>query len=381
MFDAAVEVDRRFGLKERVSSALMLQPEERETEFGQALIRDAERRVEMIVVPERFHIQASWKALSPVLPVTAAFAIAFLLPDARHAEVKAAMATAQQRQQIKKSAQELKERLHKKQQELEKKGLLDAEELFRKITQGVDELDKKDDVDQRKALVKLNDLAKELAQRRDALGDSEKMKRQFDKLKELEKGPADKLADALKEGNFEKAVEELQKLREQLAKGDLSPEEKEQLARQLNQMKQRLQEMAEAHEEAKRELKRQIEQKMAQGDMDAVNKLQKKLDELEKANKQMSRLESMASKCEACENAMKSGDAKKAADALADLEKDLESMQADLEQLETIDEIMDELADAKDGMAGEGEPMDRFGAGQSEMQDMFGMGDGLNEGQ
>jgi hypothetical protein len=359
----------------------MLLPEERSTEIGQALISDAERRVEMIVVGEKFQVNAGWRPLLPALPVLAAFALAFFVPDAGSEKVQAATATAaQQKLRIKKSAMELKERLAKKREDAQKKGLQDAEDLFRKITQGIDELNEKDDMDQRKALVKLNDLAKELAQRRDSLGDPDKMKQQFDKLKELQKGPADKMADALKEGNFDKAIEELKQLREQLEKGELSAADKEKLAQQLEQMKQKLQEMAEAHREAKEELKRKIEQKMAQGDMEAVNKLQKQLDQLEKTDKQMSRMESMASKCEACAAAMKSGDAKKASAELAQLEKDLDSMQADLEKLETISEIMDELADMKDAMRGEGQQMgDRFMNADGEMMDQF-MGDGMNEG-
>src|SRR5262245_52540507 len=113
MLDAAVEVDRRFGLKERVSSALMLAPNERDSDIGQALINDAVRRVEMIVVSERFNVNAGWRPLLPVLPMLAAFALAFLVPNAESASVQAATIAAQQKQQIKKSAEQLKEKLNK----------------------------------------------------------------------------------------------------------------------------------------------------------------------------------------------------------------------------------------------------------------------------
>jgi chemotaxis protein histidine kinase CheA len=378
--DAAIEVDRRFGLKERVSSALALQPTERDTEAGRALIHDASQRIEMVVVSEKFSVSAGWRPLLPVMPALVAFALAFLIPNAQSEQAKAAAAATQQKQLVKASTQELKKKLAQKKEDAQKKGLQDAEDLFRKITLGIDELNNKDDVDQKKALVKLNDLAKELAQKRDSLGDSEKMKQQFDKLKELQKGPADKMAEALKEGNFEKAIEELKQLKEQLEKGELKEADKEKLAQQLEQMKQKLQEMAEAHKEAKRELERQIEQKMKEGDLEAVNKLQKKLDELKKADKQMTRMESMASKCEQCQAAMKEGDAQKAAAELAKLEQDLDSMQADLEQLETINEIMDELADAKDAMRGE-QDGNMMGKGMmDEPLDQIGFGDGMNEG-
>lgn len=379
--DAAIELDQRFGLKERVSSALALPPEELETEIGKALVDDAARRVEMIDIREKFAVSAGWRPLLPVLPALAAFALGLFVPNAQSPEAKAATTATQQRQRIKATTKELQKKLAQRREEAKAKGLQDAEELFRKITQGIDDLEKKDDVDQKKALVKLNELAKELAERRDSLGDSEKMKQQFDKLKELEKGPADKLAQALKEGNFEKAVEELKQLREKLAKGELTPEDKAQLAKQLEQMQNKLQEMVEAHREAKKDLERKIAQKMAEGDNEAVNKLQKQLDALEKSEKQMERMESMAAKCAECKKAMESGDTKKAAAELAKLQEDLDSMQADMEQLETLSEMMDELAEAKDAMRGD-EPSDMLGGSpMDEQMDQFGFGDGMNEGQ
>ena len=48
--DAALEIDRRFGLKERVSSALALDPAEVDTEAGRALLEDAVRRAQKIDV-------------------------------------------------------------------------------------------------------------------------------------------------------------------------------------------------------------------------------------------------------------------------------------------------------------------------------------------
>ena len=52
--EAAIEIDKRFGLKERVSSALELDAETRETAVGQALVSDAVKRIERLDVGERF---------------------------------------------------------------------------------------------------------------------------------------------------------------------------------------------------------------------------------------------------------------------------------------------------------------------------------------
>ena len=41
LLDAAIEIDHRFALKERVSSALGLRPDDRQTKAGEALLADA----------------------------------------------------------------------------------------------------------------------------------------------------------------------------------------------------------------------------------------------------------------------------------------------------------------------------------------------------
>jgi myosin heavy subunit len=349
--EAALEIDRRFGLKERVSSALTLHPEELDSEAGRALIHDAVQRVEMIVVSEKFQVATGWRPLLPLGTAAAAFVIALLVPNAVDETARAAStAAAQQKQQIKTSAQELQKKLEKKKEEALKQGLQDAEELFKKLTNGIDELHKNDEVDQKKALVKLNDLAKELAQRRDALGDKDKLKQQFEKLKNLEKGPAEKVAEALKEGNFEKAIEKLNELQEKLAKGELTDEEMKQLTQQLEQMKNKMQEMVDAHKEAMKQLEEEIQRKAAEGDREAVNRLQKQLDELKKAERQMNRMESMAKKLDDMQKALKEGDSQKAAAEMAKLQKDLEAMQADQKQMEALQDLMDQLADAKQAM-------------------------------
>ena len=69
-----------------------------------------------------------------------------------------------------------------------------------------------------KALVKLNDLARQLRERRQEFGGDERIKQQLEPLKSLERGPADKLAQALARGDFKKAAEEIEKLKQELAK-------------------------------------------------------------------------------------------------------------------------------------------------------------------
>jgi hypothetical protein len=52
------------------------------------------------------------------------------------------------------------------------------------------------------AMLKINDLAKEIEKRKQDLGGADKMRKELDKLKDIAKGPADKMAEALKDGDL-----------------------------------------------------------------------------------------------------------------------------------------------------------------------------------
>ena len=68
------------------------------------------------------------------------------------------------------------------------------------------------------------------------------------KMKSLGAGPADKAAEALKGGDFKKAQDEIEKLAREIREGKMDAATKEQLAKQLEQMKQKLEAAAQAHQ-------------------------------------------------------------------------------------------------------------------------------------
>lgn len=379
--DAAVEIDRRFGLKERVSSALSLSNEERETEAGRALIADATRRVEVLVVKERFGVAATWRALLPLGPALVVFALVALTTDAAREQASAAADSAALREQIKKSTRELRDRLAKQQAEAKQKDLQEAAQLFKKLQQGLDDLDSTNQIDRKKALVKMNDLASEVAKRRDQLGDSNQAKNQFRRLNSISKGPADRMVNALQDGNFKKALEELKKISEKLNNAELTEEEKQKLADQLSQMQQKMQSMVDQQARAKQELQRQIQQKMTAGDVAAADKLQRQLDQLRQQDGQMERMQRLANSLGQCSECLQNGQAANASSQLARMASELESMQTEMDELATLNEIMDEIADAKDAMRNDGPMGDMFS--QNSGMDGFGdsPGDGLGEGQ
>jgi len=349
--DAAIEIDRRCQLKERVSSALSLTADELDTDAGRALIQDAIYRVERIDVRDNFAVRPQRRILLPLLPAAAIFALVYVVPNAvPEKQAVAANSQNQQAKQVNRSAQKLQEQLERAKKKAEEKGLEDADVLFKQLQRGVDELANKADVDRKKALVKMNDLAKTLQERREQLGGVDKMREQLNRLKDVAGGPADKIAEAMKQGDFQKAIDELKNLQEKLKNGQLTEEEKQQLVKQLEQIQNRLQELKESHEQAKRDLEQEIRKRQAAGDLEGAGKLQQQLDQLNRMNGQMDALQKLAERMGQCRECLKNGDGKAAAAQLDQMAQGLKDLQAQMDQLQTLDQMLDEIAMAKEAM-------------------------------
>ncbi|MGN6546483.1 MAG: hypothetical protein ACTHK7_15620, partial [Aureliella sp.] len=153
--DAAVEIDKRFGLRERLSSALMLTEEDRQAELGQALAADAEKRAAQLDVRDRFRWGAHRGLLLPVLPALVALAL-WYAPLQPAADAQAASSQAKVNQ-IANSTKPLIEQLKKKRLEAEKRGLNEAADMFRKLEGELAKLQKDTKLDTKQSLAKLND--------------------------------------------------------------------------------------------------------------------------------------------------------------------------------------------------------------------------------
>ncbi len=347
--EAAVEIDRRFGLKERVSSTLALDPAQRETAIGQALVDDACQRIEKIDVAQGFGLRLDARALLPIAPAAVAFGLA-LLVGARIQETPAQAAKAESAQ-IKKSAATLVKRIDEQRKEAAEKGLKDADGVLKQIQDGLKNVGEKGQADRKQSLVALNELVKDAEKRRQQLATNADLKQQLKGLKNLNQGPAERLGQAMKNGDLAKAIKELEKLKKDLAADKLSPEAKQELAKQLEQLQQALEKKVEAHEQAKDELKKQIEAERRAGNTAAADKLQQQLDKLAAKSPQMDQLNKMRNQFKQASDAMKKGDAKQAADAMARLSEQLEGMQKDLDEMAMLDSTLEEMADAKNAMA------------------------------
>jgi hypothetical protein len=409
--EAAIEIDRRFGLKERVSSTLALDSEELETDAGRALARDAVRRVERLDVPSQFGMHFHKRSLLPLIPAALAVGMLFVADPTRDDTAEANIDPVNVTKQIKESTEPLRKKLEERKKEAAEKGLKDAADLFKQLEEGARELTKKDNVDRKQALSKLTDLQKQLEERREKLGGNERMKQQLDNLKNLKSGPADKVADALKDGDFKKALDEIEKLKDQLDKGDLDDKAKEDLEKQLAEMQKKLQQAVDGQKKVENELQKQIAEaqkqipmpeelkkqiqdlidqgrkedadklkqqaeKMAQN----LEKLQQQLGKMQQQGPQMQQLQDMANKLGQCAQCMGNGDKAGAKQALDGLQKELQQMAKQADELVMLDQALDQLAECKGECNGDGEKDGKGGKGMQGKGGKGKGGDGLGAG-
>ena len=348
--DAAMEIDCRWGLKERVSSTMALSPDERRTDAGHALIQDATGRLRRIEVSERFGISPGRQLLLPVVPAVAAILVALLVSPAVVDNPVAANTAAAVKKQVKKSSDALRRKLAKRREQAREAGLKDAAELFDKLERGTKDLGERNRGDRKKALLELNDLAKQLQKRRQELGGVEKVRQQLNQMKNIDRGPADKFAQAIGRGDFKKAIGELEKLKKELAGGKLTDQQKKELADQLDAMKEKLQKLGDAHKAMQKDLQDRVDQARRSGKNDEADKLQQQLDQLRQQCPQMQQLADLADQLGQCSKAMKDGQLADAAEMLDQIQAGVGDLKEQLEEMEMLQDAMDQLAQARDQM-------------------------------
>ncbi len=350
--DAAMEIDQRFGLRERVASSLSLSEEVRQTEAGRALLDDAVRSISRVDVGERFQVRPTRAAWLPLAPAVIAFCLmAFVGNREASSTGNPGPTPAEQKEQVKRSIDDLRKKIAKQTEEAEKRGLKDATGLLKELEKGTKELtENKSGADRKQSVVKLNKLSDELAQKRQEMGDKNALQKELDSMKDLAAGPAEKAAEALKQGDWKKAQDEIKKLQEKLAKGQMSPEDQKQLAEQLGQMQKKLEAAAKAHKQSMEDLKKQIEQQKQQGNQQQAEQLQKKLDKMQQNQQQMNQMQQMAKQMGKAQQAMKDGDQQQAAEAMQQLMEQVEQMQQQNDEMEMLDGAMEQIEMAKQQM-------------------------------
>jgi hypothetical protein len=373
-FDAAVEIDRRFDLKERVASSLSLPSEAIETPAGRALVQDAERAIRRLDIDEQFRIRVGRSAWLPLVPALVALVlVGFVDNKAAQSAANPAVAALSPKV-LTNTTKQLRKKLTDIAKKPAKKGLKDAQALLLEMDKELQKLEKQTKpVDRRQVMVRFNNLAKQLAERREKLGGTNELKRQLAGMKDLGNGPADKMAEAMKSGNWDQANQELKKLAEKLKTGKLDEASRKQLAEQLKRMEQKLAEAAAQRQQAIEDLQKQIEDQKRSGNLAKAGELQQKLDRMMRQQKQAQQLQQMAQQMAQAQQALEKGDQQAAAESMAQMMQQMQQMQAEMDansaEAEMLNMAMEQLEASKESMACE----NCEGAGCSECQG------GLNE--
>jgi hypothetical protein len=381
---AALELDERFGLKERTTTSLTLAPADATSPAALALLDDVNSRVDRINVSDHFPVsvpRSAWfvPAAGAVLALVALFYKPAVVtpkavadqqlnpPPAVKEEIEKKMEQLQKRAEAKRPddknrSAELErleaelDRLTKQPRETQEqarelvKDLTGIEEQIKKreqqLVQRADAL--KEQMKQVSRLSKMNDKdgpAKELNQALDH-GDMQKAKNELDRIAQQLKADreVDRLRKKLEDKNLSK--EERAKTEERLNQAkskQMSKEDKENLARQMKDVKEKVQRLSRNKEEKEKELRDQAKK----GKMDN-DQLQRELEQLERdagrlTDKDLENLQDLAKKMEDAEKSMEAGDT----EGMAQLLEDAANQMADLDREGELQELAEKLEDCE----------------------------------
>ena len=253
----ALAVDERLDLREKISTALHCRG--RDDGFAQAAVEDAVSTARDPRVREtlrrRFKVAAPrrwW--ISPLVMVVAIAASALPQADlfAREEPIDE-----EQRLAARETADEALEAIvevveDKPQLNAELAGLMDD---LTRSDRSAEPLEKPEEV-KREALKKITELNKRLDEI--ISGEKGKTAKAIDemlaKLKTSEAGPAKDLAEALARGDFQAAQKAMEEMLKDVQSGDMSDEQKEQLAQQMENLAQQLQQLAQQQQQLQQAL-------------------------------------------------------------------------------------------------------------------------------
>lgn len=266
---AAMRVDHRLGLKDRLASGLFAASLAQDDPLAQQVMRDADRAAADIrlsqAVPVRF--TRVWGWVVPAAGVVALLAL-FMPADLNL---------------LRRGHNSSQEQTHEAQAQAARAQIVQARSLIRELDTQTPELSEADPAAVLKELAQLTqrDLsdpqaqrqaAAELSQVQDKLAQAKQEKEQafrtlqnaMSQLDTAQQGPANRFADALRRGDFDAAQRELESLARKVEQSELSESDKELLRQQLQQMSQQLEQLAQQAAQQQAQSQQQIQQSLQQ---------------------------------------------------------------------------------------------------------------------
>lgn len=358
---AALEIDHRFELKERVTTALSLTPHDQSSPAGQALLADANARLERVAVAGKFPVRVGWRALFLPAQVVAVALLALYPPpvltmlaggsskqdedQAKADEKKPESKVAAPRPFIRPPAERpnKSEELQQLEAELEK--------LYAEHNKPVGpDPEKPEQVRERQEQIAR---AEERLKKREQemVEKFQKLQDQMSKLTELEQGearpdgPARDFQEALAKGDLKKAQEEVDRLQKKAKEKKLDPKDQERLKKQLDDLNQKVEQLTREQKEKEKKLKDLIDQaKRENRDAESLERELKNLQQDQQMTKEMQELAKSLKQCRQC---LDQNDMEGLADQLGQIGKQLGDIDDELKDLEDIEEHLQNLKQMK----------------------------------
>lgn len=353
---AALLLDERFALKERVTTSLTLAPHLSASPAATALLEDVNQRIEKLDVGSRFPVKVSW--LTTLCPVIAAgLAVAAFTYHPSPTQAKSETTADEIAKSPPANQAEIEQKMHdmlKKKTEKPQVSKEMSEEL-KQIEMRLEEIANRP----RNTQEQLRERIKEMTALEDLLKDREKEmadknRSLKEKLKQLDNlaakeaskdGPAKDLQKALAQGKLAQAKEEIEKLAEKMKKNELTAKEKEQLAKQLKDIEDNLKRLAQ-QKDKEEQLKKMIQE--AKANKRDAEALERELDQVQKEKKNLKNMEDLANAIGQARKAVQGNDGNDAAERMKGAADNLKDMDLADKDLEDIRDSLQRLQDAKD---------------------------------
>jgi len=358
---AALEVDRRCKLRERVTTAAMMDPELRTSPAGEALLGDVQERIRSVRPAEHFPVKARWTiALAPILGLALIAVVLWWKPSPLRWNDNVETATkggkaGQKKGEGSKATKPVVPPEKKPEREAGSKEKVDQiaeiEAELKRIDDAHAKVPGEKDEDS-KPLEKLADLTKleekaikvakekerELKDLADRLGNLDKLNKDDD----FKKGPAKELNDALSKGDIDKAEEEIDELKKKLDNEELTKKETEELAKQLDEIQKELgkqedevERLNREKEEKKEELDKEKEKAEKEGRDEDAEQLDREIEKLEEPTKEEEeQLKDLQEQLEQAKDSLEKGDQEAAGQAMKRAKGTMQRMKSDVERLD-----------------------------------------------
>lgn len=329
LFEAAVEIDRRLGLRERVASAWQAHRDGGDRSVATAILQDATRQLDRIGsrgIADAFPLTPRPATLSLLLPL-AAIALAIAIPQ--WVADQSASKIAQDTLQVEPNNVNLEPLTLAIQQQREQAKELPDEKLefFDDLLGQLQKAQDKPNQSKKNELMQLKTVEDQI---REKLGENQsasELQKQLSAMSEFGEGPAEELGKAMSEGEFEEAGEQLRELLEQLDRQELDEQAKEQLAEQLEAMSETLKKAAEQMQQQMQSLQQQMEAAEAAGDNQQAAQLASQMQAMQSQMQSMQAMSQIASQMQSASEALKSGDQQATQQAMQQLQQLQQSMQ------------------------------------------------------